>query len=222
MSTMRKTAIIVGALFFVQTASYLFGDALFRSAAETVTAGNDAQGLTGVFLQFVNAAAVVGIGVLLFPVLRRFREGPALGYTATKIMESALLMVSALFAVLTVQADGSALGGDSGTTLSGPLTFEGYDLAFQLAMIALGAGSMFLMYLLYKFRLVPRTLSVLGTVGYIALFASGWLEIAGLDIAQALYIPGGLFEILFPLWLIIRGFSEAVPDIPQGVEPARV
>lgn len=222
MSTMRKTAIIVGALFFVQTGSYLFGDALFRSAAEPVTAGNDAQALIGVFLQFVNAAAVIGIGVLLFPVLRRFREGPALGYTATKVMESALLMVSALFAVLTVQAGESVLGGDSGTTPSGPMMMEGYDLAFQLAMIALGAGSMFLMYVLYKFRLVPRALSVLGTVGYISLFASGWLEIAGLGNAQALYIPGGLFEILFPLWLIIRGFSEPVPTRSRGVEPATV
>lgn len=222
MSTMRKTAIIVGALFFVQTGSYLFGDALFRSAAGTVTAGNDAQALTGVFLQFVNAAAVISIGVLLFPVLRRFRESPALGYTATKIMESALLMMSAVFALLAVQAGGSVFGADNGATSPGPLMMEGYDLAFQLAMIALGAGSMFLMYVLYKFRLVPRALSALGTVGYVSLFASGWLEIAGLDIAQALYIPGGLFEILFPLWLIIRGFNERVSTTPRDVEPARV
>ena len=222
MSTMRKTAIIVGALFFVQTASYLFGNALFRSAAETATAGNDAQALAGVFLQFVNSAAVIGIGVMMFPVLGRFREGPALGYTATKVMESALLMVSALFAMLTVQAGGSVLGAGNGTTASGPLMMEGYDFAFQLAMIALGAGSMFLMYVLYKARLVPRALTVLGTVGYVALFASGWLEIAGFDIAEALYVPGGLFEILFPLWLIIRGFNEPVPINPQGAELARV
>jgi len=49
---------------------------------------------------------------------------------------------------------------------------------------------------------------VLGFVGYLSLFASGWLEIAGASVAYALYIPGGLFEIAFPLWLIAKGFSE--------------
>lgn len=222
MSSTRKTAIIVGVLFFVQTSSYMFGDSLFRAAADTITDGSQAQALTGVFLQFVNAAAVIGIGVLLFPVLRRFREGPALGYTATKVMESALLMVSALFALLTVHAGVSEVGpGQSGAT-SGAVMMEGYVLAFHLGMIALGAGSMFLMYILYRFRLVPRALSVLGAVGYVALFASGWLEIAGFDIALVLYIPGGLFEILFPLWLIIRGFNDPTTTSSPSAEPATV
>jgi hypothetical protein len=97
---------------------------------------------------------------------------------------------------------------------------DAYDLAFPLAMIALGTGSLLLCYVLYRYRLVPRALAVLGFLGYLALFASGWLEIAGESVAYALYIPGGLFEIAFPLWLIAKGFSEPAVA-PRDPIPAR-
>lgn len=210
MSAARKTAIVVGILFLVQTLSYLTGDALVRSAVENGVVGSDGGATairTGVFLQFVNVSAVVGIGTLMFPILRRFREGAALGYTTTKIMEAALLLVSALFALLVLPI-GRSVAGTSMETL-GSLSMDAYDLAFQLGMIALGAGSLLFMWVLYEFRLVPRTLSVLGAVGYVALFVSGWLTIAGSDMAAVLYIPGAAFELAFPIWLIVKGFNTS-------------
>jgi hypothetical protein len=220
MTTARKTAIVVGSLFLVQTASYLVGSALIDSA---VGAPDDLSNLDatqvriGVFLEFVNCAAVVGVGVLLFPVLRKYREGIALGYVGTKIIESAMLLVSALFALLLLPVAQELMTANAANASQlqslGTLAMEGYDLAFQLAMIALGAGSLLLCYILYQARLVPRALAVLGFVGYLALFASGWLEIAGHS-ASLLYSPGGLFELIFPLWLIVRGFSA--PTVAAG------
>lgn len=212
MSAVRKTAIVVGVLFLVQTASYLAGDTLVRAAVETgatvsETSATDVR--VGVFLQFVNVTAVIGIGALMFPILKRFREGMALGYTATKIMEAALLLVSALFALLVLPIGQTTA---SGSQALGALSMEAYDLAFQLAMIALGAGSLFLIYVLYEFRLVPRVLSLLGAVGYVGLFASGWLTIAGWQMAALLYVPGALFELVLPIWLIVKGFREPAAE----------
>jgi hypothetical protein len=72
-------------------------------------------------------------------------------------------------------------------------------------------------------RLVPRSLSVLGTVGYASLLAGvlgcdllgiadiGWhVSPAGI----VFLAPGGLFELLFPLLLIVRGFSAESWDRP--------
>jgi hypothetical protein len=193
-------------LILTATTSYLVGSALIDSAVdqESLSNPNETQLVTGALLEFVNAAAVVGIGVLLFPILRRYREGMALGYAATRIIESALLLVSALFVLVLLPLNEAADAAQLQAT--GTLALEGYDVAFQLAEIALGAGSLLFMYILYAFRLVPRALSLLGFVGYVALFASGWLEIAGHS-AALLYIPGGLFELIFPLWLIFRGFN---------------
>jgi Domain of unknown function (DUF4386) len=53
------------------------------------------------------------------------------------------------------------------------LVTKPYDFAFQLAMIALGAGSIALCYVLYVAKLVPRALAVLGFIGYACLFVSG-------------------------------------------------
>jgi uncharacterized protein DUF4386 len=192
MTTNRKIAIAVGVLFFTATISYGVGNALIASALEApddLMNPSIGQIGTGVFLEFVNSAAVVGIGVLLFPILRRYSEGMALGYAGSRIIESVLLVVGALSALLL-------------------LTLRWYDLAFQMAMIALGAGSLLLCYILYKVKLVPRAISILGFVGYIALFAYGWLEIFGLNIGLVLFIPGAIFEIVFPLWLIIKGFNQ--------------
>ena len=215
MTTNRKTAIAVGVLFFIATASYLVGSALIGSALsapDQLLDAKETQVRTGVLLEFVDAAAVVGIGVLLFPILRKYRESMALGYVSTRIIESALLLVSALFALLLVSGSQGYPGADAATASQlqsvGTLTIRAYGLAFQLAMIVLGVGSLLLCYILYEVRLVPRALSVLGVVGYLALFASGWLEIAGSNAASALYIPGALFELVFPLWLIIKGLDE--------------
>jgi hypothetical protein len=239
MTTTRRTAIAVGVLFFIATASYLIGNALIRSALNdsghlfNVT---ETQLRTGVLLEFADAAAVVGIGVVLFPILRRHREALALGYAGTRIIESALLLVSALFALLLVPVGQEYMREDAATAPQlqtlGTLVLGAYNLAFQLAMIALGAGSLLLCYILYEVRLVPRALSGLGVVGYLALFASGWLEIAGNDLASVLYIPGALFELVFPLWLIVKGLNEhdaihvdraaaVVGATRHAVEPAR-
>jgi hypothetical protein len=81
-----------------------------------------------------------------------------------------------------------------------------------MAMITLGAGSLALCYVLYVARLVPRAISLLGVAGYVALFVSGWLATLGSDLGVLLFIPGAIFEVVFPLWLIIRGFGEPVGE----------
>jgi hypothetical protein len=222
-ATARGTAVVIGALILTATTSYLIGSALIESSIE---APYDFAGLSetrirfGVFLEFINAATVVGVGVLLFPVLRRYREGMALGYAATRVLESALLLVSALFVLSFLSlADADAGAGDAGASQLVAWSMEGYDLAFQLAMIVLGAGSLLLAFVLYEARLVPRFLPILAFVGYVALFASGWLEIAGHS-ATWLYVPGGLFELIFPLWLIVRGFTPPPAESQRHVRAA--
>ncbi len=192
MTTKRRIAIAVGVLFFTATISYGVGNALIASALEApddLLNPNNTQIGIGVLLEFINSAAVVGIGVLLFPILRRYSEGMALGYAGARIIESVLLIVGALSALLL-------------------LTLSWHELTFEVAMIALGAGSLLLCYILYKAKLVPRAISVLGFAGYIAILAYGLLEIFGQSIGLVLFIPGAIFEIVFPLWLIIKGFNE--------------
>lgn len=208
MATTRTTAAAVGGLILTATATYLIGDQLVASAMSATNSLanlNSDQIRTGVLFQLVNCAAVVGIGALLFPILRRHREGMALGYTATRIIESVMLLVSALSPLLLLAL--SQAGATQLETL-GTLATEWYDMAFQFSMTTLGIGSLLLCYILYAGRLVPRILPVLGFVGYIALAANGLLEIFGYSMGTTLFIPGAIFEAAFPIWLIVKGFAE--------------
>ena len=51
-------------------------------------------------LEFVHAAASVGIAILLLATLRAFSEVTVLAYAASRVVESVLIMVSALAALL--------------------------------------------------------------------------------------------------------------------------
>ena len=203
-SSQRATTIAVGLLFFVATATYLAGSALVNSALAGSVESHATPLRIGLFLELVNAAAVVGIGVLLYPILCRYNAGLALAYAGARIIEATMLLVSA----------GGTLFFES---LGRDEALRWHDLTFQVAMIALGVGSLALCGLLYRYRLVPRPLVLLGLLGYVALIAYAGLALLGQDLGPVLFIPGALFEVLFPLWLIVKGFSRSAAGSAPAV-----
>ncbi|CAM3848797.1 MULTISPECIES: DUF4386 domain-containing protein [Paenibacillus] len=88
----------------------------------------------------------------------------------------------------------------------GNVLLEAHSMLFQIAMIVLSLGSLLLCDVLYRSRLVPRFLSVIGFIGYAALLASSCLAIIGQDIGPVLYVPGAIFEVMFPIWIMVKGF----------------
>jgi Domain of unknown function (DUF4386) len=218
-----KTARIVGVLFLVSTAAYMLGTGLIDSILTAPdyllhVYPNKTQLIIGVLLQFVNDAAVVGIGVLLFPIVKRHSETIALGYAGTRILECIFLIVGGIgtLSLITVsQATLQAGTPDASYALMfGALFVEGRTTAYHVAMSALGLGSLPFCYVLYRSQLIPRSLSVLGLIGYAALLIGSVLEIFGLNLRLLHNLPGGVFEFILPIWLIVKGFnaSSIVPE----------
>lgn len=219
METNKRSARAVGILILTATITYIIGTGLIASVLKTpdyllAAYPNRIQIVLGVLLQFVDAAAVVGVGVLLFPVLRKQGEATALGYAATRILECAFLVVGgiATLSVIALSQDMMHAGAQYAIYSStvGTLLATGSHTAYLIAMSTLGLGSLPFCLLLYRSGLIPRSLSVLGLVGYAALFVGSLLELFGLDLAMLHYIPGGLFELILPIWLILKGFNSSV------------
>jgi hypothetical protein len=70
--------------------------------------------------------------------------------------------------------------------------------------------------MLFRFRLVPRCIAVVGLIGYaVVLFASiaAWFDLinvspGGSGAGGLLVIPVALFEIiLLPFWMLFQGFT---------------
>ena len=79
------------------------------------------------------------------------------------------------------------------------------DYGYFLAMLVLGLGSIPMCLTLRKHTISPSWLSLWGVIGY-AIFSFGFLmELFGRVWSIYLLIPGGLWEITFAIWLIIKG-----------------
>src|SRR5919202_1451053 len=142
MRSNRKTAIAIGTLFLVATATYIAGSALITPAKtpDSLANRNLTQGRIGVLLEFVDAAAAVGIAILLLATLRAFSDVTALAYAVARIAESVLILISALAALLLVPLSdryAQAVGSNASQLQDLALVLtKSYDFAFQLAMIA--------------------------------------------------------------------------------------
>jgi hypothetical protein len=87
--------------------------------------------------------------------------------------------------------------------------------SFLMIYIFTATGGLMVSYLLYQSKLVPRFISILGLIGYGLFLIATLLELLGYSSFNALnfprmifYIPGGIFEVILPVWLIIKGFNN--------------
>lgn len=231
MNSNKKIDISVGALFLVATATYMTGTGLIESIINSADYLNNVypnknQVILGVLLQFINAAAIVGIGVLMFPVLKKHSEAVAAGYVATRILESVFLVlggIGTLFLITVSQQylHAGVLDVARFQTL-GALFIEQGQLGYHIAMMALGLGSLPFCFVLYQSKLIPQWLSVVGFMGYVLLLAWGVLEIFGSSFGLTLLIPGGLFELTLPIWLFIKGFNQTEKREVSKVKPRSI
>ncbi len=193
-SSVRRTARIVGVLFLAGFLAYgvgnLIATGIVRSADRS---GSTALFVTGAALMLLNSAFVIGIGVLMFPILRAHNKAVAAGYLGTRIFEGVALAIGVV-CLIVITGSSHAIHANT--------------VSYNVAEAGLGIGSLFFCALLFRTGLVPRFLAVWGFIGY-ACFAGGNLlelfGVAGAGLVGA--IPGGLFELTFGIWLIARGFA---------------
>ena len=194
-SSVRRTARIVGVLFLAGFLAYGVGNliavGIVRSADRS---GSTALFVTGAALMLLNSAFVIGIGVLMFPILRAHNEAIARGYLGTRIFEGVVLAIGVVS--LIVLTDSRA-------------AIDANSVFYHVAEAGLGIGSLFFCALLFRTGLVPRFLAVWGFIGDACIAGGTLLElfgVAGAGLVGA--IPGGLFELTFGIWLIARGFAS--------------
>ena len=227
MKSYRKISIIIGVLFLVALFSCMFGDILIKSIVDAPDYLSNVYSykskvITGVLLQLVCAVAVVGIAVLLYPILKKHNEPIALSYVGFRVIESAIIFVSAISILLLIPLSQAYLEAEvpdaSAFQASGTLAVSGHYWAFQMVIIVCGVAGFLLCYLLYQTRLIPRFMSVIGIIGYPLSVIAPLLDMFGIIATLEgpgfiLYVPGIIFEIiLLPIWLIFKGFNSTAID----------
>ncbi len=207
---------LIGALFLLAFVFYGGGNGLVTSVTGapgflSQVSSHQTILVIGAFLMLLNSAVMVGIAVLFFPILENHGKRTVLAYLASRIVEAILLGVGVLCLLMIppLAEHAIAAGGTSAAwaTVLGSLAIQSNTMAYQIAEMSLGLGGVFLCSLLFRSRLIPRFLAGWGVIGY-ALFLMGAIaEIFGIHIGLMLSIPGGLFEMVFAFWLLLKGFQ---------------
>jgi len=221
----RRTARVAGTLFVLATAASLMGSALESPVGTEAGylargAANLDRASAGVLLELIAAGASVAIAISLFPVLRRWGPGLAVGSVVFRAIEGVMYGVGAigLVAILGVgqqltiaaSADRAALQaiGDAFLALR-----EGAVLAGVFAF-AVGASAYYA--ILFRSRLVPRWLSGWGIAAEVLVLAAC---VAALFSHNAItsyaivMLPIAVQEMALAGWLLVRGFD------PRATEP---
>lgn len=222
--THKTAARVIGILFIIATVAFsisvVFLEPVLSAPDYLVSVASNGQRIAiGALLELVNHIAVVGIAVVSYPILKQFSERVAIGYVAARSIESVLFAIGTMHlitlanvsqAFVTAGEPPSSYYHTIGEVL---LAGHNWDNA-ELLFIAFGIGAVLLNCLLYRTKLVPRWLSVWGFIAAALIIAARVMLMIGFELSSSMVvmmdIPIMLQEMVFAVWLIVKGFNLAV------------
>lgn len=235
----RRSAIWAGVLWIMATAFPVVsisswtalddGEGILANAAT-----HENELITWALLNLVGAVAAAGVAFMLYPILHRVadssvKKGLALWYVGTRITEGGTYLVAVLatWAFLPLSREYAAAGapGASHFHTTGEVLQTTQDVALALAQSVFSIGAVMVYYLLFHSRLVPRWLSLWGLVAAplfgIASLSLLWTGDPNSTLANILFAPLALQEMVLAVWLIVKGFdAAALAPGPATAEPS--
>jgi hypothetical protein len=219
----RKLAISAGILFIiydiVDFSSFPFlGPVNATNYLVNVSANSGLVG-TGALLLIIGGFCGIGIAVSLYPVLKKFSAGLALGAVGFRVSEGVLRFVAVcgylLLITLSQQFVQAGSPDSSYFQTLGVLVKAGHDWVNGVSLLAFSIGALLYYIIFYRTKLVPRWLSGWGLIGVIMSMASVALVTVGLIAPFSttqiiLNLPILPQELVFAVWLIAKGFNPTV------------
>jgi|JI10StandDraft_1071094.scaffolds.fasta_scaffold554510_2 hypothetical protein len=214
-SPMRKTSLLAGILYLLTFVS-IPTLALYRSVHKPdfiMSSVSNNEVIFGGLLEIIVALAGIGTAVVLYPVLKKQNEAAALGLVAFRVLEAATIFVGVAFLLSVVTLHQHEAG--EGALVSSHTLVALYDRIFLLGQSFIPSiNDLLLGFLLYKSRLVPRGLAIIGIVGAAPLFA-GYLAIIFGFIGRQSPLAGlaallvAVFEFSLGIYLVVKGFRPS-------------
>ena len=222
MTSTRKTALVAGIFYLITFISIptlaLYGP-IKNHQDWILSSGSHTAVLVGGFLEVIVALAGIGTAVTLYPVVKRQNEGAALGLAAARVLEASMIftgVVSLLSLVTLRQHLGGAAGANTAALVTTAASHAAvYNWTFLLGQSLMPAiNALLLGSLLYRSRLVPRALPVLGLIGAPLLIAAVIAALFGAigqysSVAVLLALPIAAWEFSLGVWLVVKGFKPS-------------
>ena len=220
MTSTRKTALVAGACYLITFVSIptlaLYGP-VKTNRDWVLSSGGHTGILVGGFLEVIVALAGIGTAITLYPVVKRQNEGAALGFVAARVLEAVMIFtgVVSLLSLVTLRQDLGAAAGANAAALvtAGAAHVAVYKWTFLLSQSLMpGINALLLGSLMYRSRLVPRIIPVIGLIGAPFLICTVIATLFGgmkLGSPQFAAVPVGAWELSLGVWLLVKGFRPS-------------
>jgi hypothetical protein len=207
------------ATFVFSIPAFWFYDPLVNHGDYVVGSGNDTRVAVGAVLEIFLAISGIATAVVIFPIVKRVNESVALGYIASRTVESILILVGvlSLMSVVALRQDPAAAGGTNGalTDVARSLLAVHDQAALLGPQFCAGLGNGILLgYLMWRSRLLPRPMVMFGLIGGPLAFLGGigvllgaWDNPSGP--LTALTVLEVIWEFSLSVWLLARGFRPS-------------
>ena len=216
MDSLRKSALVAGVIYLITFISIptlaLYGP-VRNDPNYIVGPGPDTPVIFGGVLEIIVALACIGTAVVLYPVVKRQNEAAAMGFIGTRVLEAAAIFAGVVSVLSVVTLRQAGAGPDALVTGQALVALHNWTTllgqGFLPAVNALLLGS-----LLYRSRLVPRIIPLVGLIGAPLLVASAAATLFGLkDQVSALSaiaaLPIALWEFSLGVYLVVKGFKPS-------------
>lgn len=222
MNSLRRTSLIFG-LFFAGTFIFsipalFFYDHVLHDANYILGEGFDRSISMGALFEILLAICNIATAIVIFPLVKRVTETVSLGYIASRIVESVIILsgVISLMAIVTLRASYIPGSDTSALTMTGNGLLAFHNWTFLLGpQFCSGFGNGLLLgYLMYRSGLVPRRMALIGLIGGPLAFLGGVLVLfdvlkpmsAGLFALTILEI---VWELSITIYALARGFNQS-------------
>jgi hypothetical protein len=222
MDSMRKTALVAGILYlltFISSIPAVFLQSpVLNDPNFIISSVSTDQVRLGALFDIVNSLTAIGTAVALYAVIKRQSPSFGIGFVSSRLFEGTVLMIGviSILSIVTLQQPGAT--GAEATLL---VTVQHTLVTVRNWTFVLGTGvpalnAFLLGWIMYKSRLVPRAIPVIGLIGaplftsWIIGYVMGVTEPGtawhGIGVA-----PIFIWELSLGVWMTFKGFRKEAP-----------
>jgi hypothetical protein len=234
MNTIGKVSRVLGWAFLFQAVTSLISGVLLEtkwyvegdiSATLANIANHPGILRANILVDMLTAFGIIFLGAMLYIYLRKINEKMALVGFGFYILEAIVIASSRInaFPLIDISQEYVASGQTAAMQTLGTLAYNSSHFGgMALSMLAFCAGAIPLYYLLFKSKIIPQWLALIGLITTLPCLVGTILVLFGYNVPFAVFAPYVPFEFVTAIWILVRGVKESALIASPAYMPVSV